>query len=90
MPMRFQKYARAIKEAMALVKMCATYRQVPCIDFCGDGQYPLARRDTPSVIVDLFNLQALTAAMRSGEKPRRRKPSKFIDRAAAGCPWHIT
>ena len=64
MPERLQKYARAIKEAMAFVKMCTTYRQVPGIDFCGDGQYPLARRDTPRVIIDLFNLQALTAATR--------------------------
>jgi hypothetical protein len=33
---------------------------------------------------------ALTAEMRSGPKPRRRKPSKFIERAPAGWPWHIT
>ena len=40
MPMRLQKYARAIEEAMAFVKMCAAYRQVPGIDFCGDCQHP--------------------------------------------------
>ena len=33
---------------------------------------------------------ALTAEMRSGPKPRRRRPSKFIERAPAGWPWHIT
>ena len=85
LPEHAQKDAGAVKEAVCLIEMRAPYRQIPGVDFAGNGQCPAGRECfcLPGLLVEFAQVHRLAARFGANGDD---VPGKIADQITAGNP----